>query len=196
MKKAKISDLIADSLNFNLGNEYGNSLIEKSISKNGLGRGVLIDKNNRIIAGNKTVENAGALGFENIIIVETTGNELVVTKRTDIDLDSKQGRELALSDNATSKANLTWDYGNLNVEFGELELKEWGVDLKFNDFNNNDEVDYTDLISNKNKEIELDENEKFTITLNFTSEDYFKVKDALSHRGLTAEEVLFEALNV
>lgn len=127
MKKAKFNELVLDNSNFNLGNEYGNSLIEKSISKNGLGRGILIDKNNRIIAGNKTFENAGALGFEDVIIVETTGNELVVTKRVDIDLDSKQGRELALSDNATSKANLTWDIGNLELEFTNIELEEWGV---------------------------------------------------------------------
>lgn len=66
MKKAnqtKIKDLIPDDKNFNRGSEFGNSLIEKSIRKFGLGRSILIDKNNRIIAGNKTVENAGAIGL-------------------------------------------------------------------------------------------------------------------------------------
>ena len=53
---AKISDLIYDDKNFNKGSEYGNSLIEKSLRKFGAGRSILIDKNNRIIAGNKSVE--------------------------------------------------------------------------------------------------------------------------------------------
>ena len=148
--KQKLSDLIFDNKNFNKGNEFGNSLIEKSIQKNGLGRGVLVDKNNRIIAGNKTVENAGSLGFDDIIIVETTWNQLVVTKRTDIDLDSKQGRELALSDNATSKANLTWNFDNLNSAFKDLELKEWGViePMANIDFDNIDSTEDREKVNN------------------------------------------------
>jgi hypothetical protein len=42
--------------------------------------------------------------LEDVIVVETTGNQIVAVKRTDIDLDSKKGREMALADNATAKA--------------------------------------------------------------------------------------------
>ena len=35
--------------------------------------------------------------MEDVIIIETTGNELVAVKRNDIDLDTKEGRELAFS---------------------------------------------------------------------------------------------------
>jgi hypothetical protein len=52
-KTLKIKDLIPDDKNFNKGTEFGNSLIEKSFRKFGAGRSILLDKNNRIIAGNK-----------------------------------------------------------------------------------------------------------------------------------------------
>src|SRR5690349_8997062 len=113
MKQAKIKDLIPDDANFNTGTEYGNALIDKSLSKFGAGRSILLDKNNRIIAGNKTVENAAANGFENVIVVETTGEQIVAVKRTDIDLDTKRGREMALADNATAKANIAFDFPTL-----------------------------------------------------------------------------------
>jgi hypothetical protein len=95
----------------------------------GAGRSILLDKNNRIIAGNKTVENAAQIGFENVIVVETTGNDIVAVKRTDIDIDSKAGRELAFADNATSKANLDWDENLLFDEFEQTQLSDWGVSL-------------------------------------------------------------------
>ncbi|MDR2009939.1 MAG: DNA modification methylase [Bacteroidales bacterium] len=56
--KAKIDQLIPDDVNFNKGTEYGQSLIEKSLRQFGAGRSILLDKNNKIIAGNKTVVNA------------------------------------------------------------------------------------------------------------------------------------------
>lgn len=125
--KIHISDLIPDNKNFNKGSEFGNSLIEKSLRQFGAGRSILLDKNNRIIAGNKTVENAGAIGLENVRIIESTGNEIIAVKRTDVDLDSETGRELALADNATAKANIVWDFDVINSEFDADLSKSWGV---------------------------------------------------------------------
>ena len=129
MSNIKISDLTPDNKNYNKGSEFGNSLIEKSLRKFGAGRSILIDKNNRIIAGNKTIENAGAIGLDDIIVVETTGNQIVAVKRMDIDLDSKQGRELALADNASAKANINWDFEAINFDWNETEIKEWGLEI-------------------------------------------------------------------
>ena len=64
IKEAKISDLVFDDKNFNKHTEFGMSLIEKSIRNNGAGRSILIDKNNRIIAGNGVTEIAGQIGLE------------------------------------------------------------------------------------------------------------------------------------
>ena len=134
MAKAKIiegniTDLVFDDKNFNKGSEFGNGLMEKSFQKFAAGRGVLVDKNNRLIAGNKSTEKFGENGGKKIVIVETTGDTLVVTKRTDIDLDSEQGREMALADNATAKANIVFDAELVEVELSEAVCVEWGIDV-------------------------------------------------------------------
>ena len=47
----------------------------------------------------------------------------------DIDLDSKKGRELALADNASAKANINWDFEAINYDWNETEIKDWGLDV-------------------------------------------------------------------
>ena len=126
-----IDSLIPDDKNFNKGTEYGDHLMDESLRKFGLGRSVLLDKNDRIIAGNKTTEKAAELGFEKVVVVETDGSTLVAVKRNDIDLDSQKGRELALADNATSKANLSWDEDMIMqcAEQFDFDPEEWGVSM-------------------------------------------------------------------
>lgn len=129
--ETNVEQLIPDNKNFNKGTEYGQHLIEESLRKFGAGRSILLDKNNRIIAGNKTIENAAIVGLENVIIVETDGNQIVAVKRKDIDLDSAKGRELALADNATSKANLAWDMDIITeqAERFAIDPEDWGVSM-------------------------------------------------------------------
>ena len=133
IKEAKISDLVFDDKNFNKHTEYGMSLIEKSIRNNGAGRSILIDKNNRIIAGNGVTEIAGQIGLDDVQIVESDGTKIIAVKRTDIDLDSKQGREMALADNATAAVDLEWDadaIADVSAEF-DIDVSGWGVDVDF-----------------------------------------------------------------
>lgn len=129
--ETNVEQLIPDNKNFNKGTEYGQHLIEESLRKFGAGRSILLDKNNRIIAGNKTIENAAIVGLGNVIIVETDGNQIVAVKRKDIDLDSTKGRELALADNATSKANLAWDMDIITeqAERFAIDPEDWGVSM-------------------------------------------------------------------
>ena len=131
MIEASIDSLIPDDKNFNKGTEFGEHLMDESLRKFGLGRSILIDKNNRIIAGNKTAEKAADIGFDNVIIVETNGSSLVAVKRTDIDLDSAKGRELALADNATSKANLSFDTDLIfeQAKAFNFEPEDWGISM-------------------------------------------------------------------
>lgn len=124
---ANISDLRFDDKNFNQHTEYGMSLLEKSLRENGAGRSILIDKDNNIIAGNGIIEAAGNIGLEDLQIVETDGSKIVAVKRTDIALDSAQGRQMALADNATAAADLSWDKGNIeevSEQFG-IDPGEW-----------------------------------------------------------------------
>lgn len=58
------------------------------------------------------------------------GTELVAVKRTDIGIDTKEGRELALADNATAHVNLEWDVDELTEaadDYG-INLDDWGVE--------------------------------------------------------------------
>lgn len=130
--ETSIENLIPDDKNFNKGTQYGDHLMDESLRKFGLGRSILIDKNNRIIAGNKTAEKAADIGFDNVIIVETDGNSLVAVKRKDIDLDSAKGRELALADNATSKENLEFDTDLIMQEANKFDFapQDWGISLE------------------------------------------------------------------
>lgn len=127
-KNVKVSELIPDDKNFNKGSEYGSGLIDKSFTKFGAGRSILIDKNNKIIAGNKSTEHYGANGGEDVIVVESDGTKLIAVKRTDIDLDTPQGREMALADNATAKANIVWAEDVIASELGVEVGESWGVD--------------------------------------------------------------------
>lgn len=129
--ETSIEYLVPDNKNFNKGTQFGEHLMDESLRKFGLGRSILLDKNDRIIAGNKTTEKAGELGFEKVVIVETDGSTLVAVKRNDIDLDSQMGRELALADNATSKANLSWDEEMIMqcAEQFDFDPEDWGVSM-------------------------------------------------------------------
>ena len=120
---SSISDLKFDDKNFNKHTEYGMSLLEKSLKENGAGRSILIDKDNNIIAGNGIVEAAGSVGLEKVKIVETSGDEIIAVKRTDIALDSEQGRTMALADNATASIDLDWNDDLINEE-----ADKWGFD--------------------------------------------------------------------
>lgn len=129
--ETNIESLVPDNKNFNKGTEYGDRLMDESLRKFGLARSIVIDKNNRIIAGNKTAEKAADIGFTDVLVVEVDGNQLVAVKRKDIDLDSAKGRELSLADNATSKANLAWDESlieEVSQQWG-FEPQDWGVDV-------------------------------------------------------------------
>lgn len=105
-----LSDLTPDPNNANKGTERGNSALEASLQQYGAGRSILLDKNDTIIAGNKTAEMAGQLGMMNVKVVETTGDELVAVKRTDLDLETDAtAREMAYADNRVGELSLDWD---------------------------------------------------------------------------------------
>lgn len=130
--ETNIESLVPDNKNFNKGTEYGDRLMDESLRRFGLGRSILIDKNNRIIAGNKTAEKAADIGFTDVVVVEVDGNQLVAVKRKDIDLDSAKGRELALADNATGKANLCFDTELIMQEAEKFDFdpEDWGVPME------------------------------------------------------------------
>ena len=128
-----IEQLRQDEHNFNKGTEDGAALMERSLKELGAGRSILIDKNGNIIAGNKTQEAAIKAGIKKVRIIETTGDELVAVKRTDIDIDSAKGRELAFVDNLATQINLTWDETELQTVQADVEgfeVSDFGFDIE------------------------------------------------------------------
>jgi hypothetical protein len=129
----KIGDLKPDKRNANKGTERGAYMLEESLRKYGAGRSILIDKHGNVIAGNKTLEQAGSIGMDEVLVVKSDGKKLVAVQRTDLDLDSPQARALAYADNRVSEIDYALDVDML------LQDIQGGLDL--NAFWRQDELD-------------------------------------------------------
>ena len=185
--EAKITDLHFDDKNANKHTQKGLRLVEKSLSKLGAGRSILIDKNNNIIAGNGVIETAGQIGLENIRIVETTGDEIVAVKRTDIDLNSKKGRELAIADNHSAKESIDLDFviiDELSKEY-DISLVEWEIEPMDWDVNNFfvEDVNTNNITKDK-------------IILEYETEVSEKVKKELLKHGKSYEDAVCNLLGI
>ncbi len=124
----KLSDLQPDDGNANKGTERGAYMIRQSLQKLGAGRSILLDKNGKVIAGNKTLESAADIGLDDVLIVRTRGDQLVAVMREDLDLDDPEGqaRQLAYADNRTGQVSLEWDAGVLAADLEQgVDLGDW-----------------------------------------------------------------------
>ena len=131
-KVMNIEELIQDDHNFNKGTDQGKQIMERSFQELGAGRSILIDKDGKIIAGNKSQKAALAAGIKKVRVIETTGDELVAVKRVDINLDSAEGRRLAYLDNLSNQVNLEWDKAELEAiqaEVPEFEVQDFGFEI-------------------------------------------------------------------
>ena len=105
-----IAQLILDEKNANKGTKRGRELLGESLERYGAGRSVVVDRHDRVIAGNKTVEAARAAGMKSIAVIETDGTSLVAVQRGDLDLKKdKKARELAIADNRVGEIDLEWN---------------------------------------------------------------------------------------
>jgi hypothetical protein len=99
-------------------------------------------------------------------------------------LTEEQQREFLIKDNVSGGE---WDWSLLS-EWDSEQLEDWGLDLPSFET----ETDY----SEKNKELDLNdfEDQKYTIKLEFTEDDYNLVKEQLQELGQTPEKILYNAL--
>lgn len=122
----KITDYQPDPQNPNAHNERGIQVLDDSLSHVGLGRSIVVDRNGIVLAGNSTQERAVDQGFENAIEIESDGTQLIVVKRTDLDLSDDTGnraRQLSYYDNRSAETGIRWD-----IEQVQAHLNE-GLDL-------------------------------------------------------------------
>jgi ParB family transcriptional regulator, chromosome partitioning protein len=117
-----INSLKADHKNARKRTDRSANLIKESLERYGAARSIVIDEDNRILAGNGTVEGAKAAGIKNVRIIETEGDEIIAIRRTGLSEDEKVG--LALADNRTSDLS-EWDQEMLHHLSKEHDLAPW-----------------------------------------------------------------------
>jgi DNA modification methylase len=119
---ASISDLRSDHKNARKRTDRSATLIEESLKRYGAARSVVIDEDNRILAGNGTVDAAKRAGISKVRVIETNGDEIIAVKRTGLTEDQKIG--LALADNRTSDLS-EWDKEMLHQLSEEHDITPW-----------------------------------------------------------------------
>jgi len=126
-----LDDLKLDARNANRGTKRGAAMLDRSLAEYGAGRSVLLDRSGNVIAGNKTVEAARRAGRTKVLVVPTDGETIVAVQRTDLDINSRKARRLAIADNRASEVGLEWnpeelaafDTADLEGLFNETELR-------------------------------------------------------------------------
>lgn len=137
-KRIKISDLTPDPHNANAGSKRGLELLEHSLSQYGAGRSILLDKQGRVIAGNKTLEEWQAMGFDEVLVIPSDGSVLVAVQRDDLDLlEDAKARMLAYADNRVAEIDLSWNPEQLATDITNgLPLEDvffdWELDRLLN----------------------------------------------------------------
>lgn len=106
-----INDLKSDHKNARKRTDRSAELIKESLQRYGAARSIVIDEDNRILAGNGTIEGAKEAGINRIRVIETDGDEVIAVRRTGLTEEQKIG--LALADNRTSDLS-EWDQEMLN----------------------------------------------------------------------------------
>ena len=196
-----INQLEQDSHNFNRGTDEGRRLMQKSFTELGAGRSILIDREGRIIAGNKSQQAAIAAGIQRVRVIETDGTELVAVKRTDIDIDSAEGRKLALADNLTTQVNLAWDEAELEAVQAEVEgfnVADFGFeieDMPQVTMEPRQQGEGNTQQTPTNSEVDFNSFEdKIKMELLFTIEEHAFIQQTLTQEGMTKEQVLLKLL--
>ena len=119
-----LDDLLPDPLNANRGTDRGREALRRSLHTYGAGRSIVIDRRGRILGGTRPWNRPSTWGSP-ITVVPTTGQELVVVQRMDLDARTDpRARELALADNRVAELDLDWDPAVLR------QLEQAGVALE------------------------------------------------------------------
>lgn len=136
-------------------------------------RPIVVNKEMVVLGGNMRLKAMQEAGLEKVWV------EVV-------DWSEEKQREFIIKDNVGFGE---WDWDELANTWDAEELKDWGLDV----WQPEEEVDY----SGANQEIDVDNLDGLmTIKLNYTEEDYWKVKEALSKVAETPEQAVYKLLNL
>lgn len=139
-------------------------------------RPIVVDADNVILGGNMRFRALQDLGYKDI------PDEWV--KKAD-ELTEEQKREFIIKDNSGFGS---WDWDALANEWDGEQLEQWGLDVP--DWAG-DDVNYSD----RNKEIDTDDfDDKMSIKLEYTEDEYMQVKDGLARLASTPEQAVWKLL--
>ena len=138
---ASISDLKQDHKNARRRTDRSSDLIKESLQRYGAARSIVIDEENRILAGNGTIDGAKAAGIRRVRIIESQGDEVIAVRRSGLSEEEKVG--LALADNRTADLS-EWDQEMLHRLSEEHDLAPWFDEDDLNELLNVTELDPVD----------------------------------------------------
>ena len=133
-----ITSLKSDHKNARRRTDRSSDLIKESLQRYGAARSIVIDEDNRILAGNGTIDGAKAAGIKNVRIIETDGDEIIAVKRIGLSEEQKVG--LALADNRTADLS-EWDQEMLHQLSEEHDISPWFDQDDLNEILNVTELD-------------------------------------------------------
>lgn len=125
MQPTPISEIKPDRRNANKGSKRGKEAIKESIARFGFIDAGILDKNGRLIGGNKRTEAAQEAGYEQVNIVKGDPNVPTYVQYDHLDLedpDDTTARELAYVLNRTQQLSLTWDPEILRTDAQSIDL--------------------------------------------------------------------------
>jgi hypothetical protein len=138
-------------------------------------RPIVVNDDMIVLGGNMRLKACKAAGLKEVPIIKAS------------ELTEDEQKQFIIKDNVSGGE---WDWEMLANDWNADELEEWGLDVP--DFGKIEDVDY----SNKNKEFDADDfqDQKYSIKLEFTEDDYNFVKDKLQQIGQSPEKILYDAL--
>ena len=132
-------------------------------------RPIVVDEDMTVLGGNMRLKACKEAGIKKVHVTVAQG------------LTEDQKKEFIIKDNSSFGE---WDWDLLTDEWDTVKLNEWGLELE-------SPVEVEDF-SEKNSEIDIDEIEdKMSITLNYTQEEYFKVCEQLRSIAQTHEQAVW-----
>lgn len=159
-------------------------LIGESLKKFGAARSIVIDEDNRVLAGNGTIEGAKQAGIQNVRVIETDGDEIIAVKRKGLSEEEKVG--LALADNRTADLS-EWDGAMLEQLSQEHDIGPWFS-----------EDDITEILGEKedlDEDLSADQSLKLTGTYQILVDCVDEVEQTATLETLLKEGLKCRALN-
>jgi hypothetical protein len=116
----ELGDLVPDRENRRRHTARNIGMVTDALRQVGVGRSIVIDEHDVILAGNATVEAAMAAGITKVQVIDTDGDTVVAVRRRG--LSPEQKRALAIYDNRSAEL-AEWDIAHLAADVAE------GLDL-------------------------------------------------------------------